>query len=123
MYSFHDAAPLHTDSDAVQGTSSALALGIIPTTSLASDKQQFSSQSMGRLKVLMSKESRTQTLITVGAEEASTRFNAHASQNEASYDGDRSDAEEEDTKVVPDEVADTQNEDLKPAETISIADK
>ena len=65
--SFQDAAPPHMDSDAVQGTSLALALGIIPTTLLASDKQQFSPWSMGRLEALMSKESRTQTLITVGA--------------------------------------------------------
>ena len=40
----------------------------------------------------------------VGMEEALTRFDAHASQNEASYDGDVSDAGEDDTKVVPDEV-------------------
>ena len=78
---------------------------------------------MGILKALMSKESRTQTLITVGAEEASTHFNARESPDEASYDGDISDAEEEDIKVVPDEVADTQVRGSKPAETVSIADK
>ena len=120
--SFQDAAPPHMDSDPVQGTSLASALGIIPTTSLASDKQQFSPRFMGRLKALMSKENRTQTLITVGAEEASTCFNAHASQDEASYDDDISD-EEEDIEVVPDEVADTQIKGSKPAETISVADK
>ena len=32
--SFQDTAPPHMDSDAVQGTSLALALGIIPTTSI-----------------------------------------------------------------------------------------
>ena len=85
--------------------------------------QQFSPQSIDRLKALMSKENRTQTLITVGAEEASTCFNAHASQDEVSYDGDISDAEEEDIKVGPDEVDDTQIKALKPAETISVADK
>ena len=37
--SFQNAAPPHTDSDVVPGTSSASTLGIIPTTSLASDKQ------------------------------------------------------------------------------------
>ena len=36
------------------------ALEIIPTTLLAIDKQQFSSQSIGRLKALMLKENRTQ---------------------------------------------------------------
>ena len=77
--SFPNAAPPHTDSDAAPGTSSALALGIIPTTSLATDKQQFSPQSIGRLKALMSKENRTQTLIKNGVEEASTHFDAHAS--------------------------------------------
>ena len=94
--SFPNAAPPHTDSDAALGTSSTSALGIIPTTSLATDKQQFSPQSIGRLRALMSKENRTQTLIKVGAEEASTHFNAHASQDEASYNGDISDAEEDD---------------------------
>ena len=34
----------------------------------------------------MSKENRDLTLIKVGMEEASTHFNAHASQDEASYD-------------------------------------
>ena len=55
----------------------------------------------------MSKENRTQTLIKVGAEEASTCFDAHVSQDETSYDHDVSDADEEDIKVVPDEVDDT----------------
>ena len=78
---------------------------------------------MGRLKALMLKESRTQTLIMVGSEEASTCFSAHAFQDEASYDGDISDAEEEDIEMVPDEVADTQIKGSKPAETVSVADK
>ena len=77
--SFPNAAPPHTDSDAAPGTSSASALEIIPTTSLATDKQQFYPESIGRLKALMSKENRTQTLIKVGAEEASTCFDAHVS--------------------------------------------
>ena len=121
--SFQDAAPPHMDSNAVQDTSSALVLGIIPTTSLALDKQQFSPWSIGRLKALMSKESRTQILITVGAEEASTCFDAHASQDEASYDGDISDADKEDIKVIPDKVDDTQIEGSKSAETIFIVDQ
>ena len=105
--SFPNAAPPYMDSAAAPGTSSASALRIIPTTSLATDKQQFSPQSIGRLKALMSKENRTQTVIKVGAEEASIHFDAHASQDEASYDGNISDAEEEDIEVVPDEVDDT----------------
>ena len=70
----------------------------------------------------MSKENRTQTLIKVGAEEASTCFDAHASQDEASYNGDISDAEE-DIKVVPDEVDDTQIEGSKPVEVDTVTDK
>ena len=116
--SFQNAAPPYTDSDAAPGTSTASVLGIIPTTLLATDKQQFFPQSIGRLKALMLKENRTKTLIKVRAEEASTRFNAHASQDKASYDGDISDAEENDIKVVPDEVDDTQIKGSKPVETI-----
>ena len=63
--SFPSIAPPHTDSDAAPATSSASALRIIPTTLLATDKQQFSPQSIGRLKSLMSKENRNQTLIKV----------------------------------------------------------
>ena len=85
--SFLNAVPPNTDSEAAPGTSSASTLGIIPTASLATDKQQFTPQSIGRLKALMSKENRTQTLIKLGAEEASTHFDSHASQDEASYDG------------------------------------
>ena len=100
-----------------------MSLLITPTTLLATDKQQFSPQSIGRLKALMSKENRTQTLIKVGAEEASTHFDAHVSQDEASYDGDVSDAEEEDIKVVPNEVDDTQIKGLKPVKADTITDK
>ena len=105
------------------GTSSASALRIIPTTLLATDKQQFSPQSIGKLKALMSKENRTQTLIKVEAEEAFTCFNAHISQDEVSYNGDVSDVDEEDIKVVPDEVDDTQIEGSKPVEADTVADK
>ena len=121
--SFLSVAPPHTDSGAAPATSSASALRIIPTALLATDKQEFSPQSIGRLKALMSKENRTQTLIKVGAEEASTHFNAHTSQDEASYDGNVSDADEEDIKVVPDEVDDTQIKGAKPAEADTVADK
>ena len=68
----------------------------------------------------MSKENRTQTLIKVGAEEASAHFNAHITQDEASYNGDVSDADEEDIKVVPDKVDDTQIEGSKPVEADSL---
>ena len=81
---------------------------IILTASLATDKQELSPQSIGRLKALMLKENRTQTLIKVGAEEASTCFDAHTSQDEASDDGDISDVDEEDIKVVPDKLDYTQ---------------
>ena len=116
-------APPHTDSIVAPATSSASALRIIPTTSLATDKQEFPPQSIGRLKALMLKENRTQTLIKVGAEEASTHFNAHISQDEASYDGDISDADEENIKVVPDKVDDTQIEGSKPVKAETVTDK
>ena len=121
--SFLRVAPSHTGSGVVPATSSASALRIIPTALLATDKQEFSPQSIHRLKALMSKENRTQTLIKVGTEEASTCFDAHASQDEASYDGDISDADEEDIKVVPDEVDDTHIEGSKPADADTVADK
>ena len=121
--SFSSVAPPHTGSGVAPATSSTSNLRIIPTASLATDKQDFSSQSIGRLKALMSKENRTQTLIKVGAEEASTHFNAHTSQDEASYDGNVSDADEEDIKVVPDEVDDTQIKGSKPAEGDTVTDK
>ena len=64
--SFLSVAPPHTGSSAAPATSSASALRIIPTASLATDKQEFSPQSIGRLKALMLKENKTQTLIKVG---------------------------------------------------------
>ena len=121
--SFLSVAPPHTGSGVASATSSASALRIIPTASLATDKRELSPQSIGRLKALMSKENRTQTLIKVGAEEASTLFDAHTSQDEASYDGDIYDKDEEDIEVVPDEVDDTQIKGLKPAEADTVTDK
>ena len=100
--SFSSVAP--SDTGVAPATSSASALRIIPTALLATDKQEFSLQSINRLKALMLKENRTQTLSKVGTEEASTHFDAHTSQDEASYDGDVSDTDEE----VTDEVDDTQ---------------
>ena len=49
----------------------------------------------------MLKENRTLTLIKVGREEALTCFDAHASQDEASYDGDVSDAEDDSWQSDP----------------------
>ena len=63
----------------------------------------------------MSKENRTQTLFKDGMEKATTHFDAHTSQDEASYDGDISKVDEEDVEVVPDEVEDAQIEGSKPA--------
>ena len=71
----------------------------------------------------MLKEGRAQMHITVGAEEALTRFDAHASQDEANYDGDISNAEEDNIEEVSDKVDDTQIEGSKPMEAISTADK
>ena len=121
--SFRSVAPPQADFGVAPATSSASALRIVLTTSLATDKQEFSPQSIGRLKALMSKENRTKTLIKVGAEEASTRFNAHISQDEANYDGDISHADEEDIEVVPDEVDDTQIKGSKPVEADTVIDK
>ena len=46
-------------------------------------------------------------------EEATTCFDAHTSQDKASYNGDISEADEEDVEVVPDKVDDAQTEGLK----------
>ena len=105
--SFRSVAPPHTNSGVTPATSSASAMWIIPTTSLDTDWQEFSPQSTGRLKVLMLKENRTQTLIKVGTEEASTWFDAHISQDEASYD----------------EVDDTQIKGSKLVEANTVTDK
>ena len=97
--------------------------GSSKTPAPPADQQQFSPQPIGRLEALILKENRTEILIKVGTEEASTRFDAHASQDEASYVGDVFDAEEDDIKVVPDEVDDTQVESSKPVGAISAAKK
>ena len=102
--------------------SSASALRNIPTALLAIDKQGFCSWPIGRLKALMLKENRTQTLIKIGTEEATTCFDANTSQDEANYEGDVSDADDEDIEVVPDEIDDTQIEGSKPAEADTLAD-
>ena len=101
---FSSVAPLHAGSGGALAMSSASVLRNIPTASLVIDKQGFSPKSIDRLKALMLKENRTQTLIKVGTEEANTRFIAPTSQNEARYNGDISKVDEEDIEVVPDEV-------------------
>ena len=105
--SFLSAAPIHTDSGGAQAMPSTLVLRNILTASLVTDKQKFSPRSIDRLKALMSTEDRTQTLIKVGMEEATTCFDAHIPQDEASYDGNISEA---DVEVIPDEVDGAQTE-------------
>ena len=112
--SFSSVVPVHVDSGGAPAMPSASVLRNIPTASLVMDKQEFSPESVNRLKALMSKENKTQTLIKVGTDEATTCFNVHTYQNEASYDGDISKVDEEDVEVIPDEVDDAQMEGLKP---------
>ena len=113
--SFSSGVPVHTDSGGAPVMPSALVLRNIPTASLVMDKQEFSPKSINRLKALMSKENRTQTLNKVGTEAGTSFFDAHTSQDDASYNGDISEVDEEDVEAVPDEVDDAQIEGLKPA--------
>ena len=62
---------------------------------------------MERVKALMSKESRTQTLVKVETKEAATHYDVPTFQDEESCDGDVS-REDEDAEVVPDEEDGTQ---------------
>ena len=55
----------------------------------------------------------------VRTKEASTHLNVPASQDEASYDGDVSNAGEDDIKVIPDNVDDRLAESSGPAKAIS----
>ena len=104
--SFSSVAPSHTGPGGAPAMSSASVLRNIPTASLVISKQGFSPNSIDRLK--------SQTLLKVGTEEATTYFNAHASQDVASYDGYISEVYKEDVEVIPDEVDDAQMEGLKP---------
>ena len=106
-------APVHADSGGAQAMPSTSVLRNIPTASLVVDKKEFFPGSINRLKALMSIENRTQTLIKVGMEEATTPFDAHTSQDEASYEGDISEVDKEDVEVVPDKVDDAQTEGSK----------
>ena len=86
----------------------------LKTPAPPADQQLFFPQPIWRLEALMSKENRTLTLMKVGMEETLTHFDAYASQDEASYDGNVLDAGEDDVKVVPDEVDGTQVKSSKP---------
>ena len=97
--------------------------GSSKTPAPPADRQWFSPQPIGRLEALMSKENRALNVIKVGMEEASTYFDVHASQDEASYNGNVLDAEEDDIEVIPDEVDDTQVESSKPVGAVPTADK
>ena len=57
--SFSSVAPGHTDSGGAPAIPSTSVLTNIPTASLVMDKQEFSPESINRLKALMSKENRT----------------------------------------------------------------
>ena len=59
--SFSSVAPVHTVSAGAPDMPSTSVLRNIPTASLVMDKQEFSPESINRLKALMSKENRTQT--------------------------------------------------------------
>ena len=120
--SFSSVVPVHADSGEAQAMPSTSVWRNIPTASLVTDKQEFSPGSINRLKALMSTENRTQTLMKVGTEEATTCFNVHTSQDEAHYNGDISKADEEDVEVVPDEVDNVQTEGLKLAGADTLPD-
>ena len=94
----------------------------IPMDSLIINKKGFSPKSMDRLKALMSKENRTQTLIKVRTEEATTHFDAPTSQDEESYDGNISEVDEEDAEVVLDKEDDAQMEVSKAAGADTLTD-
>ena len=120
--SFSSAVPIHTDSGGAQARPSTSVLRNIQTAALVMDKEEFSPRSINRLKALMSTEDRTQTVIKVGMKEATTCFNAHTSQDEASYDGNISGADGEDVEVIPDEVDDAQTEGSKLAGADTLPD-
>ena len=94
----------------------------LKTPAPLADQQLFSPQPTGRLEALMLKENRTLTLVKVQMEEALTHFDAHASQDEASFDGDMSGAEDN-IEVVPDEVDGTQVKSSKPVGVTSATGK
>ena len=113
--SFSSIAPSHTGSVVASAVPSTSGLQSILIASLIINKETFSPNSVERVKSLISKESRVQTLITIGTEEAATCFDATTSQDEESYDGDVSKIDKEDAQVNPDEANNVQIETLKSA--------
>ena len=96
--SFSSVAPMHTDSGGAPVMPSVSVLRNIPTASLVMDKQEFSP-------------------------EATTCFDAHTSQDEASYNGNKYEVDKKDVEVVPDNLDDPQIEGLKPAGADTLADQ
>ena len=86
--SFSSVVSSHTGSGVAPAAPSTSGLQSIPSASLIINKKTFSPKSINRVKSLMSKENRVQTLVTVGARKAATDFNVTASQDEEDYDGD-----------------------------------
>ena len=72
--SFSSMAPSLTGSTGAPAVPSTSVLQDIPTASLVIYKKAFFPKSMDRVKALMSKENRTQTLIKVGTKEAAICF-------------------------------------------------
>ena len=120
--SFSSIAPSHTGSGGAPAVPSTSVLRGIPTDLLIIDKKGFSPKSIDRVKALMLKENKTQTLIKDGTEEATTHFNAPTSQEKESYDGDISEVDEDDAEVIPCEENDAQMEGSKPAGADTLAD-
>ena len=108
-------SPSLTDPTVTPAAPSTSALQSIQTASLIIDKKTLSPKSIDKVKSLISKESRVQTLITVGTEEAATHFDAITSQDKKSYDGDVSEVDKEDAEVIPDEAEDSPIKTSKPA--------
>ena len=114
--SFWSMAPSLTGCTGAPAVPSTSVLQDIPTASLVINKK-----AMDRVKALMSKVNRTQTLIKVGTEEAATHFNVPTSQDEESYYGDVS-GEDEDAEVVPDKEDGTQIKTSKLTENNTLQD-
>ena len=120
--SFLSVAPSHMGSAEAPAVLLTSVLQNIPTALLVIDQKSFSPKSIDRMKALMLKENRTQTLIKVETKEAATCFDVPTSQDEKSYDGDVSEVDEEDAEVIPDEEDDTQVETSKPTRDNALQD-
>ena len=120
--SFSSTAPSHTGSAVAPVMPSTLGLQNIPTASLIIEKRTFTPESIDKVRSLMLKENRAKTLIIIGTEETATCFNATTSQDEESYDGDVSEVDKEDAKVIPDEADDVPIETSKSAGNNTLPD-